>query len=238
MPLAPANSISASPRAPLWVAKATLPAVGTSGAKLTLSPPSGLVSMTPRQLGPTSLIPASRQTASSSRSRATPSSPTSLKPAERTTRLLAPLGDAFARYLRHGLGADGDHREVDLLRDVGDAGVGRNRLDAVGGRVDRVDRALEGRLDEVVEDLAADGATAAGGADDRDRSRPKKPVDGGPGGDRVALLEAGDRLRRQRGRELDPQPLGCSIRSRPESRSRGTCRSCGDWRAAPRPGRS
>ncbi len=91
IPLSSANSISASPRAPLWVAKATLPATGSSGAKLTLSPSSGSVSRRPRQLGPISLIPASRQTARSSRSRSAPSSPTSVKPAERTTRLLAPL---------------------------------------------------------------------------------------------------------------------------------------------------
>ena len=91
IPRASANSIRARPRAPLWVAKATLPATGSSGAKLTFSPCSGSVSRMPRQLGPISLSPASRQTASSSCSRSGPSSPISVKPAERTTRLLAPL---------------------------------------------------------------------------------------------------------------------------------------------------
>ena len=91
MPRAAASSIAAMPNAPLWEAKATLPGVGSPGAKVALSAVWWWRLATPRQFGPTIRMPAARQTATSSSWRARPSAPTSANPAVRTTSARTPL---------------------------------------------------------------------------------------------------------------------------------------------------
>ena len=71
--------------------KPTWPAGGALGAKLALSLDSGAVSRTPRQFGPTSRMPASRQTPSSSRSSWAPFLPVSAKPADSTSTPRTPF---------------------------------------------------------------------------------------------------------------------------------------------------
>ena len=87
----PARAISASPRAPLCDRKATFPAGGMAGAKVALSRTPGTVLMSPRQLGPISRIPDSRQLSTRRRSRSAPSGPDSAKPAEITVSAGTPF---------------------------------------------------------------------------------------------------------------------------------------------------
>ena len=131
-PSRPAASMIAIPRPPLWDMKPTRPAVAGCGANVALSRTSGAVLSTPRQLGPTSRIPASRQTS------------TQLALAARA--LLAGLGEAgrdheqrahaggraLARDRDDLAGRHDDHRQLDARRDVGDRAVGRQRLHDVG----------------------------------------------------------------------------------------------------------
>ncbi len=62
-----------------------MPAGGVVGAKVAFIEIAGSVFNTPMQFGPTMRIPYRRVRANSSRSRSTPSPPTSRKPAEMTT---------------------------------------------------------------------------------------------------------------------------------------------------------
>src|SRR6202171_2082422 len=71
--------------------KPTRPRGGVVGPNVAFIETSGAVLITPMQFGPTIRIPASRQTASRSACRRTPSSPDSLNPEEITTRLLTPF---------------------------------------------------------------------------------------------------------------------------------------------------
>ena len=90
-PLSAAKSSTAVQRAPLWEIKEIFPASGMRLEKLPLreTSPEGL--MTPRQLGPTSLISASLHNLWISFSISYPSPPTSLNPAETMIIPLTPL---------------------------------------------------------------------------------------------------------------------------------------------------
>src|ERR1700680_4481888 len=83
--------MTASPRAPLCDMKPTRPRGGFAGPNVAFIETSGAMLITPMQLGPTSRMPASRQTASNSAWRLAPSSPDSANPEEITTRLLTPF---------------------------------------------------------------------------------------------------------------------------------------------------
>ena len=100
----------------------------------------------------------------------------------------AVLGDPEHRPRR-----DGDDRQVDLL---GQRGRRRQAADAVQlsrARVDRVDRAREAAVDEVLQDRPPDRSGAPARADDRDRGRHQhgphaRHVRGPlPHGDRIAV---------------------------------------------------
>src|ERR1700680_1403999 len=83
--------MTASPRAPLCDMKPTRPRGGVAGPNVAFIETSGAVLITPMQLGPTSRIPVSRQTATRSACRLAPSSPDPANPEEITTRLLTPF---------------------------------------------------------------------------------------------------------------------------------------------------
>ena len=141
-------------------------------------------------------MPASRRAASSSRCRSMPSCPASPKPAEITTTARTP-----SRRLPHradgGCARHGDHRELDRPRNVGHRSIRPHRLDHLGGRVDGIHRAPETGLEQVVEQLAADRALLARGADHGDRPRFEKASHGGRRRDPLAPLEALDCLGRK-----------------------------------------
>ena len=120
-----AASMIAIPRPPLCDMKPTRPGTAAGGAKVALSRTSGAVLSTPRQLGPTSRIPASRQTSSSSRWRAAPSAPVSANPAEITSSAAHAGGRALARDVDHLLGGHGHHRQLDRAGNVAHRAVGR-----------------------------------------------------------------------------------------------------------------
>src|ERR1700674_4894897 len=83
--------MTASPRAPLCDMKPTRPRGGVAGPNVAFIETSGAMLITPMQLGPTSRMPASRQTAINSAWRLASSSPDSANPEEITTRLLTPF---------------------------------------------------------------------------------------------------------------------------------------------------
>src|SRR5680860_757318 len=81
----------ARPSAPDWLEKATRPAGGNTLLKVAFMRTASLPLSTPMQLGPTTRMPCARTTDMSSRSRAAPSAPASLKPAEMITAALQPM---------------------------------------------------------------------------------------------------------------------------------------------------
>ena len=85
-----AASMIATPRPPLCDMKPTRPGIAWRAPNVALSRTPGLVFSTPRQLGPTIRMPASRQTSSSSCWRRSPSSPASANPAEITSSARTP----------------------------------------------------------------------------------------------------------------------------------------------------
>jgi len=89
-----AKSRTAVQSAPLWEMKEMLPALGMRAEKLAFSRTAGRGLMTPRQLGPISRTPASRQTDTMRSSISRPSGPTSRKPAETMTIPLTPWATA------------------------------------------------------------------------------------------------------------------------------------------------
>ncbi len=80
--------------------------------------------------------------------------------------------DSRDRRARHH-----DHRQIDRLGQIAQAPVGTDRMDGRRVRVDRIDRAGEAELDQVVQDLTADRLLLARGADDGDRPRPEDGVE-------------------------------------------------------------
>ena len=197
-----ARSISARPSAPLWVAKPTPPRGGVAGAKVTFSRACSAVLRIPRQFGPTRRIPAALQTSTSRSWSSAPSGPVSAKPAEITTSAGTRLSaHSRATSITAGAGTAIDG-EVDLVGHLGDAGIGPHRLHHLGGGVHWIDDALESRLQRVVEELPADRAVLARGADHGDRPRFEERTDRCLRGDPVAVLEMRDGLVGERGREL------------------------------------
>ncbi len=154
------------------------PAGGMVGANVAFIENSGSVLSTPMQLGPTRRIPCLRVMAASAASRTTPSPPTSLNPAEMTTRALTPFSPQASAtsstpFLRHD-----DHREIHLSGNRIDRGIGGHRVDRRGRGVDRVEDAGVPVAEQVVDDLIADGMGAATCADDGDGSGAEDCVEG------------------------------------------------------------
>ncbi len=87
-----AASRSASPSAPLWDETATFPGGSALGPNVAFSRAADTAM--PRQLGPTSLAPCARVTASNSSCLRSPSAPTSAKPAEITQSAFVPARSA------------------------------------------------------------------------------------------------------------------------------------------------
>ena len=101
---------------------------------------------------------------------------------------------AHSRATAHGVGSGhDDDGEIDGLRDVGDGAVGGNALHDVGARVDRVDGPREPAREQVVEQLAADGATPPRRPDHRHRARVEQRAHRRRGGELLAALEARSR---------------------------------------------
>ena len=142
------------------------------------------------------------------------------------------------RRLDHALGGDGDDREVDRPRHVGDRRVGAHARDGLGVRVDGMGGAGEVAGHDVAEQLAADRAAPRRGADHgHARGREERRQRGGDG-QVVAAVDAleiaGGRLDRQR--HLGRRRSRTRARPRsPRSRRRRAWRGC---RAAPRRGSS
>ena len=82
---------------------------------------------------------------------------------------LHPGGGARFGGLDHGWGRDRDDGGVDRARHLADAGEGREALDAVAIRVDRIDGACESRVSRVEQWPPADTRGVVRGADDGDR---------------------------------------------------------------------
>ena len=113
------------------------------------------------------------------------------------------LLSAFTGGLHRELGRNDDHSQIHRARDVQDGLVGADRLDHVRAGVDRVDRAVEAAIQEVVEHLAADGPALATGADNRHGTGSQHAAHGVHRRDLLAGLEAGLRLGGERCREFD-----------------------------------
>ena len=94
----------------------------------------------------------------------------------------------------HGRRRDGDHREVDRSRDLTDAAVGPHRLHDVGFPVHGIGGAFEARIEEVVEDLAADRVPLPRRPDDGDGPRRDEVAHRGGGGASISILEPLHRL--------------------------------------------
>src|SRR6202011_321015 len=103
----------------------------------------------------------------------------------------------FDQRLRHELGRDREHRDVDDAGDVLDAVVGLAAHDLAGGRIDRIDFSLVAAVDQVFHDRVADLPFFAGSADDGNRVGLHDPL-------HVAhdIVVAGPIARRRR-REID-----------------------------------
>src|ERR1700730_4251639 len=82
----------------------------------------------------------------------------------------------FDQRLRHELGRDREHRDVDDAGDVLDALVGLAAHDLAGGRIDRIDLSLVAAVDQVFHDRVADLPIFAGGTDDGNRVGLHDPV--------------------------------------------------------------
>ena len=119
-----ANSARASPRAPLWLTKPTLPAGGGCGMKVASRRDSGAVSRTPRQLGPTSRIPFSRQIGEQLALARGPLLPGLREAGGEDDQRPRPLRRRFAGDRGDGRRRDRDHRHLDLARHRLQAGVG------------------------------------------------------------------------------------------------------------------
>ena len=97
-----AQSRMAVQRAPDWEKNPISPTGGIPAAKVAFR--QLLVSITPRQFGPTTRIPSSRTRVRRAFSSAAPSPPTSLKPAEITMAYRMPLAAQASSAGRHALG--------------------------------------------------------------------------------------------------------------------------------------
>ena len=203
IPRAAASSMAAMPNAPLWEAKATLPGVGSPGANVALSAPL-VVQVRDAEAVRADDAHAGRPADGEQLVLARAALGPDLCEArgEDDERAHAVVG-TLARRLDDRSGRHGDDRQLHVLLDLGDRADGRSPCDLAALRVDEVQRAGVAGREQVAHDLAADGAGAAGRADDRDRGGPQHVGDRGDVSGALAFLEAFARLGRQRGRELD-----------------------------------
>ena len=207
-PFAAARSIRARPSAPLWVTKPMSPVGGSLGAKVALRRCAGSVLRMPRQLGPTSLMPASRQMSSNSRSRRAPSGPASAKPADRTTRARAP--------------ATAHSRATARTAAAGTAITARSTAPAISSTLATAARpwtffaaGFTGWMGPAKPEARRLRRTApptpvrpARGTDHRDRAGLEEGADRGDSGESIPILEACDRLVGERGRHFDQDDAG------------------------------
>ncbi len=110
---------------------------------------------------------------------------------------VAPAGLDDREHVRR---RDDDHGEIHRAGHVGDGRIGLDRLDHLGLGVHREDRAVESPAQQVVEDLGADRAAGARGADHRHRARPQDGFDGAAPARRFGHASVGGgclRLRRR-----------------------------------------
>ena len=84
---------------------------------------------------------------------------------------------AGLRGIDREVGGDGDHREIDGIRHVRDAGIRADPVDAGRVRIHGVEDPLVFVDDQIPQDLVADFSTMARGPDDRDGSRRKDRVE-------------------------------------------------------------
>ena len=103
----------------------------------------------------------------------------------------------------HVLARDGDHGQVDGIRDLRHGRVAADAGDGRALRVHRVRGPGEVRLEHVAEELAADRAPPRRGADDGDRLRLEERAQRRDDGGVVALLDALLEALGRRDRELD-----------------------------------
>ena len=110
---------------------------------------------------------------------------------------------ALARDPDDALSGYDDDRELDSAPDLADRVVGGQRLDDLGVLVDGVDGAVELGRQQVVEDLTADRPASAGRPDHGHRPRLEEAAHGCDRRDPLALVETRERLRGERGGQLD-----------------------------------
>jgi hypothetical protein len=115
---------------------------------------------------------------------------------------------AVAHRVEDGRRRDGDDRQLDGRRHVGQRGVRRPPGDGLGVRVDRIHTAPETRGHEIARDCPAHAGLPPRRADDRDRGRLQDVTDGRDRRGPVALLEALARGAAQLGGQLDLQEAG------------------------------
>ena len=85
-----ADASTAIPSAPDWANRPRCPCGGSVGASEALSRTAGSLLISPKELGPTTRMPALRARRSSSACRRAPSRPSSAKPEDTTSRALTP----------------------------------------------------------------------------------------------------------------------------------------------------
>ena len=155
----------------------------------------------PRQFGPISRAPWKRASATSSRSRAAPSAPTSAKPAEITQTARVPPLERLLGHTDDRLRRDGQNRKVGRLGKLGRRGIALDTGDRLAAAVDRVRLAREAAGDDVSEELAPDRAASGRGAHDGDRARLEERPERGHDRGVVPLLAAGEVALGRRDRE-------------------------------------
>ena len=92
-------------------------------------------------------------------------------------RTAHPLLDARVDGVAQRGSGNGDHRQTDLLRHVGDRRMGTHAADGLVCGIHRVDGDT-GVIAHVGPDGMTDRTRNVGGTDDRDRGREQEPCDG------------------------------------------------------------
>ena len=170
----------------------------------------------PRQFGPMSRAPCARTSASSCSCRSAPSRPTSANPAEMTTSA-HPLRRRVLGGFEHDCSRGRRSRRGRRRRGSPRSTVAAHAGHRAAVAVDRVGGAGEVGLEDVAEELAADRAAPARGADDGDAAGLEERAQRGGDGDVVALV---DPLlvalgRRDRELDLDLAPASSRVSSKP-----------------------
>ena len=182
------------------------------------------------QLGPIRRQPARRIRSTNSASRALPVVSALAEPGADDANGAHALGDALVDHRQHGGGGHDDDREIHGAGDIGEARAGADAVDLGGRWMDGPQRAGVAGGHQVVEDLRADLAALAVGADHRDGLRLEKaPHRRGRGGLRSRGGLARERLgHRQRQRDATHASLdrtsGRRTRIRERRRASAGCR--------------